>query len=623
MKKNKLSTLLVLCTGLLFPVYAQAQEAFAIGDIETILEENMLNEVSNRYSSVILSFLPEEATRLGYNSVDDKLNTRTIQQNKQTLEALRSVETALNKIDDKKLSAPRKVERLMLQKALLSSIKQEELKAASQNPLFYTQALDSVHDLLVKQLASPLRQKLDLLARLAALPAVADLAEQNLTTADPVLIERGMEKAYYAFLSLNEWNQILLDGVSDKEAKQQIMRITQDAKGASKKLFEVFRQLSQKPTDEDFRLGADEYFQWLNTRYQYQNIKKPILFFRRLDKNLQEAQANLTQALEPFVQPAVETEEITVLDENGQPVTETIFTKKTNDKNTVLPTQVRNAQDFYAAAKTFMKAPIDSEPLETLQNDAQEALNFFVSRGVLPAKDITFNLAQLPQYYTLATPYLFVPPFANQLSPRSDFYLRLPAGNALNQQTLFDQDFNTPTRKLMISGQLVPGRYYQAESTIANSNIRRLFPSKSMINGWEAYAKRLAQTHGYLNTDEDILVLAWDEYLHALAAFTDALLHTQQFSYKRAMDFLTQEHGLEQAKAEAMIRDIAENPGEAVSYLIGLDALEQAYNKYSKKFGKKFDEAEFHSKLFRIGNVPPSSLDKELTRIYKQDKKKK
>ena len=621
MIKNKLSTLLVFCAGLLLPVYAQAQEAFAISDIETVLEDNMLNEVSNRYSSVILSFLPEEATRLGYSTVDDKLNVRTEAQSKQTLSALRSVEKSLDKINNKKLSDPRKVDHLMLQKALKSSIEQEEQKATLQNPLFYTQALDSVHDLLVKQLSSPLRQKLDLLSRLAALPAVADLAEQNIVSADPVLIERALEKAYYAFLSLNEWNQILLEGVSDKEAKQQIMTITQNAKGASKKLFEVFKRLSQQPTDQDFRLGADDYFQWLNSHYQYQDIKKPILLFRRLDKNLQDAQANLTQALEPFMQPVIDTEEVTVLDENGQPVTETVFTK--NTKQDILSNQPRNAQDFYAASKSFMKADIDPTPLDTLQSDAQEALAFFTSQGVLPVKNITFNLAQLPQYYTLATPYLFVPPFGNQLSPKSDFFLRLPAGNTLNKQTLFDQDFNTPTRKLMISSQLVPGRYYQAEATANNSAIRRLFPSRSMLNGWEAYAKRLAQINGYLNTNEDLVVLAWDEYLHALAAFTDALLHTQQFSYDQAMEFLTQTHGLEQAKAEAIIRDIAENPGEAVSYIIGLDALEQAHNKYSKKLGKKFDEADFHAKLFRIGNVPPASLDKELARLYKQDKKKK
>lgn len=615
MKKKSLLVLLVLCSGLLLPLNGQAENSFGIDNIETILEDNMLNEVSNRYASVILSFLPEEATRFGYNSADDKLNIRTPQHSKQTLLAFQTVQNSFDKINEKRLSPAKKTERIMLQNALDSSMLLEEQKQHLQNPLYYTQALDSVHDLFIKQLSSPLRQRLNLLSRLAALPEVADQAEKNLSSIDPVLAQRAMEKAYYAFLSLNEWNQYLLEGAADNDAKLQITHITQNAKGATKRLFERFRILSQQASTADFRLGSEDYFNWLRRHYQLD--QKPAALLKKLDGNLQQAQNNLTQALEPFTQP-VEEEEIVLTDENGQPVSQPVPAAKKQKKSA----PIRNAQDFYAAAKTFMKAEADPDPLTTLQNDAQGALLFFTENRVLPSKNITFRIAKLPQYYILSTPYLFVPPFGNQLTPKSDFYLRIPAGNALNQQTLFDQDFNTPTRKLMISGQLVPGRYYQEESMLAAPLMRRLYPSASLANGWESYAKRLAKKYGYLDTNEDLLVLAWDEYRHALAAWMDVLLHTQQYSYDEAMEFLTQTHGLEQTQAENMLRDIAENPGEAVSYFIGLEALENAHKKYSKKFGKKFDEADFHAKLFRIGHIPPNLLDKELARLYKQDKKK-
>lgn len=618
MRTNRLLELFVLYTVLLLPVCGRTQETFNIGDIETILEDNMLNEVSNRYLSVISSLLPEEATRLGYNSGDDKLNLRTPQQHTKTVDALLSVHKSLEKVDEKKLSAAKKTERQMMLSALNTAILQKKQEQNLQNPLYYTQALDAVHDLLTKQLSSPLRQKLDLLARLSALPTVAEEAETNLTTVNPVLAQRAMEKAYYAFLSLNEWNQLLLEGVTDTETRTQVTHITQEAKKATKKLFDLFRRLSQQPTEQDFRLGQNDYFTWLQQHYQV--TQKPALLLGKLNKNLQRSQTGLTQALDPFLLTAEETNEVTVVDENNPTSTEPL--RETTKRLKSRSGQLRNAQDFYAAAKTFMMAKVDPEPLETLRKDAQAALFFFIDEGVLPAKNITFHIAQLPQYYVLSTPYLFVPPFANQLTPRSDFFLRVPTGNALNQQTLFDQDFNTPTRKLMISGQLVPGRYYQAESSTQAPLLRRLYPSASLINGWEAYAKRLAQKHNYLNTEEDLLVLAWDEYLHALAAYTDAQLHTQQFSYEDALEFLTQTHGLDQTQAETMLRDIAANPGEAVSYFIGLEALENAYRKYSKKFGKKFDEADFHARLFRLGNVPPAYLDKELARSYKQDKKK-
>ena len=89
------------------------------------------------------------------------------------------------------------------------------------------------------------------------------------------------------------------------------------------------------------------------------------------------------------------------------------------------------------------------------------------------------------------------------------------------------------------------------------------------------------------------------------------------------MEFLTQQHGLTDEQAEALIKKITMQPGEAVSYSIGLNALEQAHQKFSKKYGKKFNEADFNAKLFQIGNVPPYLLEQELTRLYKQEAQQK
>ena len=261
--------------------------------------------------------------------------------------------------------------------------------------------------------------------------------------------------------------------------------------------------------------------------------------------------------------------------------------------------------------------------LQTLADEAQAAKDFLTMQGAFAKQAIDFNLSPLPQYESYTQAYLFVPPFGNQLTPRSDFLVRIPSGNATAQQEQWNQDFNAPARKLMISGELVPGRYYQAQNNLKNSTVRRLYPSASMQNGWAAYAKRLAKEKGYITLDEELLFLAWDEYLHALAAFVDAKLQTRQYSYADAMTLLTQMHGLNEDQAENILKQISAEPGQAVSYFIGLDALENAHRNFSKKYGKKFNEADFNAKLFQVGNVPPSLLEKELTRLYKRDKELK
>ena len=125
MKINNILALVVLSGGLFVPGPLCAQNAFDIDNIETILEDNMLNDVANRYSSVIFSFLPEEATRLGYSSADTKLDARTVEQHEQALDAFKAVERNLDKIEEKRLSPQKKTELLMLREALNASIAQE------------------------------------------------------------------------------------------------------------------------------------------------------------------------------------------------------------------------------------------------------------------------------------------------------------------------------------------------------------------------------------------------------------------------------------------------------------------------------------------------------------------
>lgn len=601
----------ILCAGLCLFSNAFAQVSFDFENIDTMLTDNLLDEATNRYSSVILSFQPEQATRLGFGTANDKLTLRTPQQTSQMLTVLHSVRESLKSIDEKQLSEAKRADYHLLLDAINMTIWQEEQGRFRNDPLYYTQSLDAIYDLITKPITSPKRQRMDLAARLAQLPQVAEQAQKNVTAPAPFLAQLAMEKSYYAYLSADEWEAALQPDPTDPDAINQTKRLVYNAKQAVKTMFDHFKQLSQQNSAQDFRLGKDNYFFVLKNKYQWPG-KKPNKLFRELEKNVLLSQMILTEALNPFLQPE-ESDEVTVVDGLEAKTEKPAHSRKNKE------IQPRNAQDFYAASTPLMTAEIDNAPLQTLAKDAQEALTFLTMQGALPKKAMLFNVESMPQFYAYNYAYLFQPPFGDQLDPKPEFLLRIPTGNKRTQQEQFNQDFNAPTRKMMISTELVPGRYLQAQNTLANSAVRRLYPSLSMANGWAVYAQQIAKDNGYLSLDEELLFLAWDNYLRALAAWTDANLHTRQYSYAEAMDFLTQAHGLQEKQAENMLKQIAANPGEAVSYQIGLNALNAAHEKFSKKQGKKFNEADFNAKLFQIGNVPPDRLEKELTRLYKRD----
>ncbi len=607
----------ILGIGLCLTSNTYAQVSFDFDNIDTLLTDNLLDEATNRYSSVLLSFQPEQATRLGFSSANDKLTSRTAQQSARMLAVLRSVQDSVQQINSKELSQAKQIDRELLLDALNNSIWQEEQNRFRHDPLYYAQAIDAVYDLVVKQLASPIRQQHDLAARLTQLTQVANQAEENLTVVSPYLAQLAMEKAYHAYLSTDEWETALHPNASDPDAINQAKKTVYEAKQAVKKMFNLFKQLSQQESAQDFRLGQDNYFTILKNRYHWEG-KKPAKLTKDFERRIKTTQKALTLALEPFLQQE-ETSEVTVVDDEQDTQTALFAPAQPIKKNKSKKLAPRNAQDFYAVIKSFLTADPDEDPLQTLAEDAQNAQSFLTARKVLPAKKADFTLSPLPQYYAYTQAYLFVPPFGNQLTPRADFLVRIPSGNATAQQEQRNQDLNALTRKLLVSTELVPGRYYQAQNTLQNSTVRRLYPSASLVNGWSAYAKRLAQRNGYISLDEEMLMVAWDEYIRTLSAFVDAKLHLRQYSYTDAMDFLTQTHGLEETQAENILKQVVTNPGEAVSYFIGLDALENAHRTFSKKYGKKFDEADFNAKLLKIGNVPPTLLEQELKRLYKRD----
>ena len=608
----------VLLVGILtsLAISAPAQALSDFGNIDTLLADNMLDEAAQRYSSALLSFQPEQAARLGFTSAYDKLTSRSAQSSAQLLAALRSVRESVEQLDEKQLSPAKQADRKLLLNALDNSIWQEEQNRFRQDPLYYTEALDAIYDVLLHPVASKQRQHHNLSTRLNSLAAIATQAEQNLADVSPFLAQLAMEKTYYAYLSAEDWQTALQPAdATDLASTEQANRTAYNAKQAMRKMFDLFKQLSQQESTRDFRLGQSDYFNLLQTRYQWK-AQKPAPFLASLEKNVQETQKVLTEALEPFLEQA-ETQEITVVDGNNdtqtvQPVPPAAKKKKSKK---LAP---RNAQDFYAAAKPFMTAEPDENPLQTFTQQVRQAYQFLTNSGTLTEQPLAFNFAPLAQYYSYMQAYRFVPPSGPEGHPQ--FLLRIPSGNQQAKQELFNQDFNTSTRKLTISGEVIPGQYYRAANATGQSQLRQLYPAKSMQNGWTAYAKRLARQQGYLSLDEDLLFLAWDEYMRALAAWTDAKLHTRQYSYADALAFLTQTHGLTDEDAENMLKQIAAHPGKAVSYQIGLSAFEDAHKKFSKKYGKKFNESDFNAKLLQAGNVLPDWLEKELSRLYKKDK---
>lgn len=633
----------LLSFSLFFSPAVQAADLSGFDNIDAIMEDNALTDVANRYGAVQLSFFPEYATRIGFESADGRLDQRDAERDAQALRAYGIVEESLDEINRKELSEAKKTDYDVLKGRLAVDQWNLRRNRTVQDPLLYSQVFDAVYDLTMKTLNFQDLQDRDMAARLRALPDTAAEAENNLSEPPAFLAQLAMEDAYYAYLAFDTVPNYLNSRAQDDVSRAQLRAEAKASKEAVRSMFELFKQLAQDTENQEFRLGEED-FTFLLENYYFID-EKPRKLEKRLTQNFRAAQENLAQALEMFALPVAVQEAETVVEQMQVPgeeaqegvtvsqlESEEVPAAEETAEAAAAPQEAKNkkkdknaplvlASDFYALAARLAKNVREQDFAPALEREAASLAKFFAQDDTLPTSDVEFSIYKMPDYYAYTRAYMFLPPFGTQTNPTNDLFLRLPSGNELTKQEMLDRDFNGPTLKLLLAGQLVPGLYYRSAYNGNNlSSFRKMYPVPTLRNGWEVYAQHLASERGYIITDEELLYLAWADYVRAAAALVDFRLHMKQYTYADAYNFLTQENGFDKTQAETLLKQIARRPGEAVSYVYGYDAIKALREKYQKKEGKNFSLASFHSKLLNIGDIPPQRLEAEMEYAYELEK---
>ena len=633
----------LLSFSLFFSPAVQAADLSGFDNIDAIMEDNALTDVANRYGAVQLSFFPEYATRIGFESADGRLDQRDAERDAQALRAYGIVEESLDEINRKELSEAKKTDYDVLKGRLAVDQWNLRRNRTVQDPLLYSQVFDAVYDLTMKTLNFQDLQDRDMAARLRALPDTAAEAENNLSEPPAFLAQLAMEDAYYAYLAFDTVPNYLNSRAQDDVSRAQLRAEAKASKEAVRSMFELFKQLAQDTVNQEFRLGEED-FTFLLENYYFID-EKPRKLEKRLTQNFRAAQENLAQALEMFALPVAVQEAETVVEQMQVPgeeaqegvtvsqlESEEVPAAEETAEAAAAPQEAKNkkkdknaplvlASDFYALSARLAKNVNEQDFAPALEREAASLAKFFAQDDTLPTSDVEFSIYKMPDYYAYTRAYMFLPPFGTQTNPTNDLFLRLPSGNELTKQEMLDRDFNGPTLKLLLAGQLVPGLYYRSAYNGNNlSSFRKMYPVPTLRNGWEVYAQHLASERGYIITDEELLYLAWADYVRAAAALVDFRLHMKQYTYADAYNFLTQENGFDKTQAETLLKQIARQPGEAVSYVYGYDAIKALREKYQKKEGKNFSLASFHSKLLNIGDIPPQRLEAEMEYAYELEK---
>ena len=130
--------------------------------------------------------------------------------------------------------------------------------------------------------------------------------------------------------------------------------------------------------------------------------------------------------------------------------------------------------------------------------------------------------------------------------------------------------------------------------------------------GWGLYNEQLMlETGFYPNKKIKLRQLQLRLWRNARVIY-DVGMHTGKLSYEDAISLMTDKVGFLRWAAQLEIDSSSSRPGYFIGYFMGMIEILEMREDYKKMKGENYNISDFHEKLLKIGNMPPSLMREAL-----------
>tara|TARA_A100000164_G_scaffold10502_1_gene8922 strand:- start:2078 stop:3754 length:1677 start_codon:yes stop_codon:yes gene_type:complete len=130
--------------------------------------------------------------------------------------------------------------------------------------------------------------------------------------------------------------------------------------------------------------------------------------------------------------------------------------------------------------------------------------------------------------------------------------------------------------------------------------------------GWGLYNEQLMlETGFYPNKKIKLRQLQLRLWRNARVIY-DVGMHTGKLSYEDAISLMTDKVGFLRWAAQLEIDSSSSRPGYFIGYFMGMIEILEMREDYKKLKGENYSISDFHEKLLKIGNMPPSIMREAL-----------
>lgn len=129
------------------------------------------------------------------------------------------------------------------------------------------------------------------------------------------------------------------------------------------------------------------------------------------------------------------------------------------------------------------------------------------------------------------------------------------------------------------------------------------------IEGWGLYAERLAKEEGRFTDPMQDFGRLQNEMLRACRLVVDTGSHAKKWTRQQMIDYMLDNNPMTVEDATKEVERYIDNPGQALSYKVGMLKILDLRAKAKKALGAKFDLRDFHDVVLKNGAVPLPILE--------------
>jgi uncharacterized protein (DUF885 family) len=129
------------------------------------------------------------------------------------------------------------------------------------------------------------------------------------------------------------------------------------------------------------------------------------------------------------------------------------------------------------------------------------------------------------------------------------------------------------------------------------------------IEGWGLYAELLAKEEGRFTDPMQDFGRLQNEMLRACRLVVDTGAHAKHWTREQMIEYMTSNNPMTVEDATKETERYIDNPGQALSYKIGMLKILELREKAKTELGAKFDIRDFHDVVLKNGAVPLPVLE--------------